>query len=53
VPGFTKDSFYVVQVCIPCLIKFLLCSAYNIGVCFWISADSERFCQIKCFWSAC
>jgi len=49
---FYQDSFYFVQVCIPCL-KFLLSSAYKFGVCFWISADSERFCQIKCFWSAC
>jgi len=28
-----QDSFYFVQVCIPCL-KFLLSSAYKFGVCF-------------------
>jgi len=31
---FYQDSFYFVQVCIPCLIEFLLSSAYKCGVCF-------------------
>jgi len=41
---FYQDSFYFVQVCIPCLIKFLLSSAYKCGACFQISADNELFC---------